>query len=81
MSTLAVAGAIQTSTSPMRIGGNTIWSEWFNGLIDEVRVYNRALTAAEIQTDMNASISSPDTQAPSAPGHARRDRAGSARSA
>ena len=29
------------------------WSnEWFAGLIDEVRVYNKALTAAEIQADM-----------------------------
>ena len=65
---LAVAGTIQTSTSPLRIGGNTIWSEWFNGLIDEVRVYGRALTSAEIQVDMNTSISSPDTVAPSAPG-------------
>ena len=31
--------------------------EWFNGLIDEVRIYNRALTAAQITTDMNTSIS------------------------
>ena len=27
------------------MGGNAIWGEWFGGLIDEVRVYNRALTA------------------------------------
>ena len=27
-----------------QIGGNTIWGEFFAGLIDEVRVYNRALT-------------------------------------
>ena len=26
---------------------------YFNGIIDEVRIYNRALSAAEIQTDMN----------------------------
>ena len=35
------------------IGGNTVWGEYFAGLIDEVRIYNRALSAAEIQTDMN----------------------------
>ena len=68
VSTLATTGTIMTSTSPLKIGGNTIWSEWFNGLIDEVRVYGRALSASEIQTDMNASISSPDSVAPSAPG-------------
>ena len=65
---LAVSGTIMTSDSPLKIGGNAIWGEWFNGLIDEVRVYNRALTAAEIQTDMNTPISNPDSTPPSAPG-------------
>ena len=65
---LLIAGSITTSTSPLRIGGNTIWGEWFNGLIDEVRVYNRALTATDIQTDMNRPITNPDTTPPSAPG-------------
>ncbi len=46
---------------------------YFNGVIDEVRIYNRALSQTEIQTDMNTPIgsgsSSPvDTQAPSTPG-------------
>ena len=68
VSTSAVAGTIATSNSPLKIGGNSIWGEWFNGLIDEVRVYNRALSAAEIQADMNTSITSPDGTPPSAPG-------------
>ena len=37
---------------PLRIGGNAIWGEYFQGQIDEVRVYNRAALAIEIQTDM-----------------------------
>ena len=33
----------------MRIGGNTVWAnEYFQGLIDEVRIYNRALSQAEV---------------------------------
>ena len=68
ISTLAISGSILTSTGNLKIGGNSIWGEWFNGLIDEVRVYNRALSAAEIGADMNSSISSPDTTPPSAPG-------------
>jgi glucose/arabinose dehydrogenase len=52
----AQTGAIPASTGPFRIGGNSIWGEWFAGLIDEVRVYNRALTAAEIGTDMTTAI-------------------------
>ena len=52
VTTFAVSGSLATTTNPLRIGGNTIWGEYFNGLIDDVRIYNRALTAAEIQSDM-----------------------------
>jgi len=65
--TLAQTGNITTSTGPLKIGGNTIYPEWFSGLIDEVRIYNRALTQAEIQTDMSTSVGVPDTQPPTAP--------------
>ena len=54
-------GAIRSPAGALRIGGNAIWGEYFAGLIDEVRVYNRALTAAEIRTDMNAPIVPTDT--------------------
>ena len=70
VSTRALAGPIAASTGALRIGGNAVWPEWFQGLIDEVRVYNRALTPAEIQSDMSTPIGAPappDTQAPTAP--------------
>ena len=54
--TTAASGTVRTSNAPLRIGGNAVWNEWFSGQIDEVRVYNRGLTAAEIQTDMNTAI-------------------------
>jgi len=63
-----LAGSMITSTGALRIGGNSVWGEYFAGLIDEVRVYRRALSAAELQTDMSTSIVAPDTQAPTAPG-------------
>ena len=44
--------------SPLRIGGNKVWGEYFQGLIDEVRIYNRALTTAQIQADMNTPVGS-----------------------
>ena len=50
--TLLTSGPIVTSTGSLRIGENTIWGEAFTGQIDEVRIYNRALAAAEIQSDM-----------------------------
>ena len=52
-SNLPVAGVPVTSTGVLRIGGNAIWGEHFAGIIDEVRIYYRALTAAEISADMN----------------------------
>ena len=67
-SQLLVSGSILASTGALRIGGNTIWGEWFEGQIDEVRVYNRALSASEIQADMNRPITNQDAVAPSAPG-------------
>jgi Concanavalin A-like lectin/glucanases superfamily/Bacterial Ig domain len=63
----AVSGNIQTSSLPLRIGSNTIWGEYFQGQIDEVRVYNRALSQSEIQSDMVIPIGgspAPDTIAP-----------------
>ena len=56
VATRAQTGAITTSTGALRIGGNGIWGEFFQGRIDEVRIYNRALTLAEIQTDMATAI-------------------------
>ena len=47
-----VSGLIATSGDPLRIGGDAIWGEYFAGLIDEVRIYNRVLSPSEIQTDM-----------------------------
>jgi hypothetical protein len=53
---LPASGPITASDGPLRIGGNAIWEEHFAGTIDEVRIYNRALSQSEIQTDMTTSI-------------------------
>jgi hypothetical protein len=49
-----VGGTITTAHGPLRIGGNTVWGEWFKGRIDDVRVFDRALSPAELKADMNA---------------------------
>jgi PKD repeat protein len=51
-----VSGSIEQSGQPLRIGGNAVWGEYFKGLIDEVRVYNRPLSAVEIRADMDAPV-------------------------
>ena len=45
-------GSLQTPDSPLWIGGNHPWGSHFNGLIDDVRVYGRALSATELRRDM-----------------------------
>jgi hypothetical protein len=66
-----VTGSIVTSSNPLNVGGNSVWGEYFAGLIDEVRIYSRALTAAEIQADMSAPIGGGSTSAPKAPTNVR----------
>jgi hypothetical protein len=55
----AQTGAIATSTNPLQIGGDSIYGQYFAGRIDEVRIYNRALSAAQIQSDMNTPVAPP----------------------
>ena len=66
---VAHTGAIATSTNPLQIGGDSIYGQHFVGLIDEVRVYNTALTAVQIQADQTTPVtpSGPDTQPPTGP--------------
>ncbi|MBB6548021.1 LamG-like jellyroll fold domain-containing protein [Nonomuraea rubra] len=52
-----VTGPIRTDGGALRIGGNGLLNQVFSGQIDEVRVYGRALTQAQIQTDMNTPVS------------------------
>jgi hypothetical protein len=46
------SGAIQTTDTPVWIGGNLPYGEHFRGLIDEVRIYNCPLRGGEIREDM-----------------------------
>ena len=43
---------LTSSTATLQIGGNAYSDEFFAGRIDEVRIYNRALTVGEIQSDL-----------------------------
>lgn len=51
------------SNGPLRIGGNAIWGEWFGGSIDDVRIYDRPLSAAEVQADAAAAVTATATAA------------------
>jgi glucose/arabinose dehydrogenase/PKD repeat protein len=56
VSSVARSGAIATSNGVLSIGGDPLYGQFFEGRIDDVRIYNRALTQAQIQTDMATPI-------------------------
>ena len=49
VATSNVSGTLSPTTGTLQIGASQ-FGEYFKGLIDEVRIYNRALSATEIQT-------------------------------
>jgi hypothetical protein len=60
-----------SANNPLYIGGNVFHGDYFAGSIDEVRIYSRVLTAAEIQGDMTVAINAdtiPPTVTLTAPG-------------
>ena len=48
----ARSSVLTSSTANLRIG-NDVYGEHFQGVLDEIRIYDRALSASEIQADMN----------------------------
>ncbi len=56
VSNRAQTGLFLTTSSPLAIGGDSAFGQYFAGRIDETRVYNRALTPGEIQSDMVTSV-------------------------
>ena len=55
LNSASASGTILSSVGDLWLG-RAPWGEGFSGRLDEVRVYNRALTAAEVAADMNSSI-------------------------
>ena len=56
IATHAATGSLATGTGELRIGGNSLQGQFFSGIIDEVRIYDRALTPSQIGADMNAPV-------------------------
>jgi hypothetical protein len=65
-SSRSASGPILGTTDPLWIGGNRPYGEYFKGLIDEVRVYDRALVPAKLRAAMSTPIGG--RGGPNAPG-------------
>ena len=56
VSSRVTTGTIKRTTDPLWIGGNRPYGEYFRGLIDQVRIYDRMLSPAEVRSEMSAPI-------------------------
>ena len=52
----SVSGTLPISSGPLRVGGNGVRGEWFDGLIDDVRIYNQSISGTNIRIDMNTPV-------------------------
>jgi hypothetical protein len=57
----ARSGLIPASTGALTFGGDALYGQYFAGRIDEVRIYNRALSVLELASDMNTPVSDTTT--------------------
>jgi hypothetical protein len=48
----AFTGSLAVGTGSLRIGGAGVWSEWFKGDLDDIRIWNKPLSASQITTEM-----------------------------
>src|SRR5262245_32466796 len=63
----AQTGKIKSSSRELTIGGDAHFGQYWTGRIDEVRIYDRALSASEIQGDRSAPVTGPLPPSPPEP--------------
>lgn len=54
--TQPLAAIIQARGNALHVGADATPAQFYRGLLDEVRIYNRALTSSEVQTDMATAV-------------------------
>jgi glucose/arabinose dehydrogenase len=62
--TQALAASITARGNAMNIGADASPAQFNKGLLDDLRIYNRVLTQAQIQADMTAGVGGPASNAP-----------------
>jgi glucose/arabinose dehydrogenase len=59
VSTPALAASVAPRDTPLRLGADAQPAQFLDGSLDDVRLYGRTLTQAEVQDDMNMPLPSP----------------------
>jgi glucose/arabinose dehydrogenase/chitodextrinase len=52
VNTQALSATITARGNPIRIGADASTAQFYKGMLDDLRIYNRVLTQAQVQTDM-----------------------------
>jgi hypothetical protein len=56
VSSKSLLASITPRGMALRMGADASTGQFYKGLLDNVRIYNRTLTPAEVQTDMNTGL-------------------------
>src|SRR4029450_1792023 len=56
IASIPTTGTLATSTRPVEVGGSQMDAGYLNGLLDDVRIYSRALSITEITADMSTAV-------------------------
>jgi Concanavalin A-like lectin/glucanases superfamily len=56
VATRPVSASVTARDNQLRIGADANTQQFYNGTIDDLRIYTRALTASEVQADMNTGV-------------------------
>lgn len=57
--TKPLAAVLTARSTPLRLGADADTWQFFKGALDDVRLYNRTTTAAEVTADMNTAVGAP----------------------
>jgi glucose/arabinose dehydrogenase len=64
VNTQALSATITARGNPMRVGADASTTQFYKGALDDLRIYNRALTPAQVQSDMTTPVGNPTVGAP-----------------
>lgn len=53
---LPVSGSMPSTLPPVRLGNRASDNQYYNGIVDEVKIFSRALSAREIKAEYNAGV-------------------------
>ena len=56
VNTQALSATITARGNPMNIGADASTAQFYKGMLDDLRIYNRVLTQAQIQADMTTAV-------------------------